>query len=209
MKLFRTVLAILLLAAYGSVANAQTLPKPKEFYFDQDAAAKPIVVVEGEGEALAQALMRERDRGRKQVEATAQLAGVAMASGRIDLGRSLFGQALAESQASSTVGRSVRWNYAWALHRNGDTTAALGYWSELAGSYGALSWVPPTLALALWNLDRKAEAVRWYAAAARTEPVLWGNPANYPKLLPQWRQQDRDVLAEVHAAWLQNPPGWP
>lgn len=209
MKLFQTVLASLLLAAYGSVAYAQTLPKPKEFYFDDDAAAKAIVVVEGEGEALAEALMRAAERGRKQVEATAQLAGIAMASERIELGKSLFEQALASSQSSSTVGRNVRWNYAWALYRSGDPASALTQWAQLANGFGAPSWLPPTLALALWNMERKGEAVRWYAAAVRTEPNLWNNPANFPRLLPAWRPQEREVLAEVHAAWQENPPSWP
>ena len=50
---FRIALAVLL-AAYGLAAQAQALPKPKEFYFDKDDSARPIVVAQGEGEALNQ-----------------------------------------------------------------------------------------------------------------------------------------------------------
>ena len=69
--------------------------------------------------------------------------------------------------------------------------------------------LPPTLALVLWDLDRKAEATQWYAAAVRTEPLLWGNPANFPTLLPGWSEPERKRLAEVFAAWQADPPAWP
>jgi hypothetical protein len=65
------------------------------------------------------------------------------------------------------------------------------------------------MALSLWSLNRKAEAVQWYAAAVRTEPGLWNDPANYPRLLPDWREQDRQRLIEVYNAWAANPPAWP
>jgi hypothetical protein len=205
----RVVLAALL-ATSGLGAQAQAQIKPKEFYFDQDAAtARRIVVVEGEGEALAVELVKARERGRRQMEATAQLAHVAMAENRADLGKSLYDVAVQGTQANSSVGRSVRWNYAWDLYRNGDVQQALDLWNELAGSFGAPGWVPPTMALALWGLDRKTEAVQWYAAAVRTEPGLWGNPANFAALLPDWREEDRKRLAEVHAAWQASPPSWP
>lgn len=199
-----------MLAMLALAAQAQTLTKPKEFYFDADAAtARRIVVVEGEGEALAAGLVKARERGRRQVEATAQLAHVAMSDKRAPLGKALYEQALSASAISGTIGRSIRWNYAWDLYRNGDFAQAFGLWNELAGSFGEPGWLPPTLALSLWSLDRKSEAVLWYAAAVRTEPVLWSDPANYPKLLPGWTEVERSRLAEVHAAWQANPPAWP
>ena len=199
-----------LLAAYGLAAQAQVLPKPKEFYFDESAdTARKIVVVEGEGEALTEQLVKARERGRKQVEATAQLAHMAMTSNRVELGKSLYVQALASAPATGTLGRLVRWNYAWDLHRAGDSKAALELWAELARGFGQPAWLPPTLAMALWENERKSEAVQWYAAAVRTEPGLWGNPANFRALLPDWRDEDRARLAEVFAAWQANPPAWP
>lgn len=205
---FRIALAVLL-ATYGLAAQAQALPKPKEFYFDKDDSARPIVVAQGEGEALTQELLKMRERGRKPVEATAQLAHVAILQDRAPLANQLYGEAMLSSPAGSSLGRSVRWNYAWDLYRVGETKLALELWSELAGAFGAHTWIPPTLALGLWTEDRKAEAVQWYAAAMRTEPDLWGNPANFPALLPDWRDQDRARLAEVLAAWQANPPAWP
>lgn len=199
-----------MLALLASAANAQTMVKPKEFYFDADATtARRIVVVEGEGEALAAGLVKARERGRRQIEATAQLAHVAISDNRVDLGKSLYEQALSASTGSSSVNRVVRWNYAWDLYRNGDFAQAFTLWNELASGFGSPAWLPPTMALSLWSLDRKADAVQWYAAAVRTEPGLWSDPANYPRLLPDWREQDRRRLVEVYNAWAAKPPAWP
>ena len=70
------------------------------------------------------------------------------------------------------------------------------------------AWLPPTLALGLWRLDRREEAVRWYAAAVRTEPQLWRSP-DLERLLPDWSAADREALAVVAAAWQAAPPPWP
>ena len=49
-------------------------------------------------------------------------------------------------------------------------TEALQKW-RIAGAerLKGPAWLPPTLALGLWQLDRRDEAIRWYAAAVRTE----------------------------------------
>lgn len=198
------------LALCAFAANAQNVPKPKEFYFDEDRGVNgPIVLVQGEGEALVQELLKARERGRKPLEATAQLAHVAIADNRVDLGKSLYQQALNSIQAGSSIWRSISWNYGWDLYRLGEYQPALQQWVGLVPPVGAPSWMPPTLALGLWSVDRKSEAVEWFAAAVRTEPARWNNPANFPALLPDWREEDRARLAEVHAAWQANPPAWP
>ena len=208
-SLFRIILAVMLAMPMWSV-QAQALSKPKEFYFDADVTtARRIVVVDGEGEALAAGLVKARERGRRQVEATAQLAHVALSDRRTELGKSLYEQAVSGSALNSSVGRSVRWNYGWDLYRNGDFAQAFGLWNDLAGGFGNPAWLPPTMALSLWSLDRKADAVAWYAAAVRTEPNLWSDPGNYATLLPDWTDAERNRLAEVHAAWQANPPAWP
>ena len=100
----RTLLAIVLASAVFSV-QAQSVPKPKEFYFDEDRAAVPVVVVSGvQGDALVDQLVKARERGRKTVEATAQLAHVALSDGRADLGRQLYQQALASTQSGADCG---------------------------------------------------------------------------------------------------------
>lgn len=209
MTFFKIALAGLL-AVGAFAAQAQTLGKPKEFYFDDDRnTTRLIVAIEGEGEPLAEQLLKAIERGRKRMEATAQLAHVAIAQDRVELGNTLYERALSGTEISGTLGRAVRWNYGWDLYRTGESQAALEQWTALANRFGSPSWVPPTLALALWSVDRKAEAVQWYAAAVRTEPLQWGDPANFARLLPDWREQDRTRLAEVHAAWQADPPSWP
>jgi Tfp pilus assembly protein PilF len=210
MTLNKGLLAIVL-ALWGFGAVAQTLPKPKEFYFDEDrGVTRPIVAVEGlQGDALAEQLVKIRERGRRAIEATAQLAQVAIAGGRAELGKSLYQQALNSTQTGGTMWRSISWNYAWDLYRLGEFQAALTHWAGANNSVGAPAWVPPTLALGLWSVDRKTEAVQWYAAAVRTEPNLWNDPANFARLLPTWNESERSRLAEVHAAWQANPPAWP
>lgn len=198
------------LALVACAAQAQVVSKPKEFYFDADAlTARRIVAAQGEGDVLAAELVRMREKGRKTTEATAHLAHLAMSDKRVELGKSLYEQAVDGTSLTSGIGRSVRWNYAWDLYRNDDFAQAYGLWNELAAGFGGPTWLPPTMALSLWSLDRKAEAVQWYAAAVRTEPGLWGNPANYATLLPDWREQDRQRLIEVYNAWTANPPTWP
>jgi len=88
--------------------------------------------------------------------------------------------------------------------------SALAQWhSAQQGLRGNASWVPPTYALALWTLGRKDEAVKWYAAAVRTEPQRWSTSTAYAQLLPTWRDSERASLAEVQQAWAAQPPAWP
>jgi len=69
--------------------------------------------------------------------------------------------------------------------------------------------MPPTLALSLWSIGRKDEALQWYGAAVRTEPQQWNNAGRLASLLPDWSDAERATLAEVQAAWSANPPAWP
>ena len=51
--------------------------------------------------------------------------------------------------------------------------------------------------------------MKWYAAAVRTEPGQWSDSAQYARLLPTWREDERALLAEVQQAWASQPPAWP
>ena len=80
--------SMLLVSGTAPVWAAPVVPAPQEFYFDSDAAAAPMVVVQAEGDALVAQLLKQRERGRRTVEATVQLASVAIAQGRTELGNS-------------------------------------------------------------------------------------------------------------------------
>lgn len=202
----------ILLALLPFALSAQALPKPKEFYFEQDPqATRALVLVPGDDDATVQKLLDARSRSRRDGDvdlATAQLAHLSYAAGRTETGAALYAEALA-SPVGIRIRPAVHWNHGWDLYRAGDAAAALEQW-RLAGMerMKGPAWLPPTVALALWSLGRREEAVRWYAAAVRTEPGLWQSP-DLARLLPDWREQDRALLAEVAEAWRQAPPAWP
>lgn len=197
------------LSTAGS-ASAQALPRPAEFYFDAEPnTTRPIVAIRETGDAAVQKLLKAIERNPRAKEEHAQLAHLAMESGRADLGRDLYARTLSRVSDTDALWRPVVWNYGWDLYRSGDAAGALVQWQQLVARRSDGSWVPPTLALALWRNDRKDEAVQWYAAAVRTEPQQWRDPANFPRLLPDWREEERAALAEVQAAWAANPPAWP
>ncbi len=210
MSLYRASLAALLLLPL--IATAQSLQKPKEFYFDEDVATtRPIVVAKGSDQAAVDRLTRLIERkDRNADEASAQLAQIAFATDRVDTGKALYAGVLARTGGSGRLRNTLLWNYGWDLYRSGDASGALTQWSDsLATRTVNPAWVPPTFAMALWTLGRKDEAVRWYAAAVRTEPTRWRSAANFPGLLPDWTDAERATLAEVHAAWQAAPPAWP
>ncbi|WP_312706346.1 tetratricopeptide repeat protein [Stenotrophomonas sp.] len=201
--------AMLALGAANAWA-APALPAPQEFYFDSDAAAAPMVVVQGGGEDLVPQLMKQRERGRKALEASVQLASVAIGLGRTELGDQLYREALAETTTQSVAGRGVRWNYGWDLMRQGQPLGALEQWMAATSNLRTNpSWVPPTFALALWRAGQQQEAVKWYAAAVRTEPTQWSDSTRFAELLPNWHDDERSSLAEVQQAWAAAPPAWP
>jgi len=197
---------------FASVAGAQTLPAPAEFYFDDDTrTASPVVAIAGDDDETHARLMQLIDRnGRNADQARTQLAQALMRSGREDTGRAMYAQALASLSGRAPLRSSVHWNYGWDLYRAGHHQEALDQWRQaLEGRLLRPSWAPPTLALGLWSTDRRDEALHWYAAAVRTEPTLWRDPARYPTLLPDWTAAEHATLAEVFAAWQAAPPAWP
>ena len=212
---FRTLCLLLagpiLAGVIAADASAQALPKPVEFYFDADpTTTRPIVAIKETGDAAVQKLLKTIERNPRAKAEHAQLAHLAMEGGRTDLGKDLYTRAFGRISDSDALWRPLVWNYGWDLYRSGDAAGALAQWQQLVSTRrNNASWAPPTMALALWATGRKDEAVQWYAAAVRTEPQLWRDPANYPRLLPDWRDSERATLAEIQAAWVANPPSWP
>ncbi|WP_372017331.1 tetratricopeptide repeat protein [Pseudoxanthomonas sp. 10H] len=199
------------LALCSLLAHAQSLPAPKEFYFDADPqTTRVLVAVPGDGQEVVDRLAANVARKPGDVESRVQLARVAMQSGRLELGNELYQAAQKSAGGNQKLARAVTWNYAWDLYRAGEAQRALEQWQKLIGGWPSTpGWQPPTLALALWKVGQKADAVAWYAAAVRTEPQQWTGASAYAQLLPEWREDERTTLAEVHAAWQANPPAWP
>ena len=205
------VLASISFGSACSIASAENLPKPSEFYFDEDRGTTRLVVaLQGEGDALVDRLVAQIQRDPQATEERAQLAHLAMEGGRRELADQLYQAALARMSANSQQYRGLVWNYGWDLYHAGDAQGALDQWSKIVnGRPTGADWLPPTLALALWKLGRKDEAVAWFAAAVRTWPNQWNSAEDFARLLPQWRDEDRADLVQVLAAWQANPPAWP
>ena len=137
---FRYLILAAALAAAGTAgaqtaASNQTLPRPAEFYFDADAqATKPVVAIRETGDAAVAKLLKLIERDPRAKAEHAQLAHLAMAGGRTDLGRELYGRALVRITPSDGMWRAVMWNYGWDLYRAGDAGAALEQWRALLTS---------------------------------------------------------------------------
>lgn len=210
----RPLLAALLVAGLvvsASVA-AQTadLPRQVEFYFDADALTlRPVLELKERTPGVVERLSRTVERRPDAVLETAQLAHYAMQGSQADVGRNLYARALSRIDINSALWKPIKWNFGWDLYRNGDAAGALAQWAEIGNRGVTASWMPPSYAIALWKAGRRDEAVRWYAAAVRTEPTQWSSTSQYAQLLPDWRDDERATLAEVQAAWATNPPAWP
>jgi tetratricopeptide (TPR) repeat protein len=198
------------LALCSLLARAHSVSAPKEFYFEADPqTTRAIVVVQGEDDAVVDQLAASVARKPGDVESRVQLAHIAMKSGRAELGDELYRAAQKNAGSNQRLSRAVTWNYAWDLYRAGEPQRALEQWLKLLGGWPSTpGWQPPTMALALWKLGYKAEAVAWYAAAVRTEPQQWTDATGYAQQLPDWSDDERSTLAEVQAAWQANPPAW-
>ena len=203
--------ALLALLASG-MAWAQSTTRVEEFYFDDDRKAlQTFQVVKGDDDAAVKRLlqMAERD-GVNADKAKAQLAHLLMSKGRRQEGKSFYAQLLQRHDQTSGLQRPLLHRYGWDLYRAGEYGPALAQWQRLLDGRGIQpAWAPPTMALVLWKLDRRQEAVAWYAAAVRTEPGKWGAGRLPADLLRDWTDAERADLAQVQAAWAKAPPAWP
>lgn len=201
------------LAIAGTV-SAQTTTVPlvptSEFYFANDArTTQPVIAIKGEGEALTDKLVKALARDSRAKKETAQLAHIAFSGGRSGLGTELYQRLLVQVGPNDGLYRTVLWNYGWDLYRSGDHAGALTQWEALLKTRNITAdWMPVTFAIALWQLDRRDEAVRWYAAGVRTHPGKWRSTDNHKAALPDWNAQELEVLSQVQQAWEANPPQW-
>ena len=203
--------ALLALVLSGA-AWAQSSPRVEEFYFDEDRGAlQSLEAVKGAGEDDVKRLMQLAVRnGANADKARAQLAHLLMASGRLQEGKSFYAQLLQRHDQTSGLNRPLRYRYGWDLYRAGEYAPALSQWQQLLEGRGTKpAWAPPAMALVLWKLDRRQEAVKWYAAAVRSEPARWSTATRHAELLRDWTPDERADLAKVQAAWAKAPPAWP
>lgn len=205
------LLALLAIASWST--QAQNLPRPAEFYFDEDRlTTRPYepVALSSISDSTIQGLLRGRLNDRRAIEQVGRIAHTAMTNDRANLGQQLYERALSDIGVNHGSYRQMMWNFARDLQRAGMHELALQRWSELIGSRTLRgSWIPPTMALSLWQARQPQDAIEWYAAMVRTHPQQWSQPGDFSELLPEWTAAERAVLVDVHAAWLADPPSWP
>ncbi|AOS04317.1 hypothetical protein DXO170_15420 [Xanthomonas oryzae pv. oryzae] len=110
--------ALALLGGVWSFAQVQSLPKPKEFYFDEDrSTTKAVIAFQGQGDAVVERLAAMVQRDARAVDPRAQLASLAYADGRMQLGDEFYQGALALVSNGSPQYRAITWNYGWDLLR--------------------------------------------------------------------------------------------
>ena len=124
------------LALCSLLAQGQSLPAPKEFYFDADPqTTRAIVALSGEGQEVVDRLAATVARRPDDVESRVQLARVAMQSGRLELGDELYQAAQRNAGSNQRLSRAVTWNYGWDLYRAGEPQRALEQWQKLIGGW--------------------------------------------------------------------------
>ncbi len=206
---FGTTLAACLLVAGAASAQTRLVPSSEFYFTDETRTTRPVVAIQGEGDALTESLLKAIGRNPRAKAETAQLAHLAMTGGRPQLGVELYDRILREISTTDVLYRPVQWNYGWDQLRIGNVEGALASWETLMKSRSVTAdWMPPTLALALWQAGRKDEAVEWYAAAVRTHPDQWRYGDRFDELLPDWQPAEREALAQVYEAWQAAPPVW-
>lgn len=208
-RILGAALTACLLVAGAASAQSRLVPISEFYFVDEARTTRPVVAIQGEGDALTEALLKAIGRNPRAKAETAQLAHVAMTGGRPELGIELYDRVLRELGTTEVLYRPVLWNYGWDLLRNGHAEAALSRWETLLKSRNVTAdWMPVTFALVLWQLDRKDEAVEWYAAAVRTHPDRWSYPDRFDELLPDWLPAERETLVKAQKAWQADPPQW-
>ena len=127
--------ALLLQTLLPISLQAQSLQKPEEFYFDEDTlTTRPLVLVKGSDELAQQRLLKTMNgHGRDANLAAAQLAHIAYAGNRAELGSALYGRVLAGVGANNGLRRPVLWNQGWDLYRSGDAAGRAGEHGRRSG----------------------------------------------------------------------------
>ncbi len=92
----------------------------------------------------------------------------------------------------------MRWNYAWDLYRAGQVEPALTRWVEVATAYGShLVGAAHVGAGAVEPGPEGRKRSPGSAPPCARNPPLWIDARNFASQLPDWKQEDRDTLAEV------------
>jgi tetratricopeptide (TPR) repeat protein len=178
------------------------VPPPAQAYFDPDSSARmPIAVDLFDARAIRE-LNRRIAREPKQLGLyTARGHAYGFAGNRAAMEKD-FEQAFALAGSDRAALRHVSWSQGWAYFGLGDARAALASFTSATQLHGgAPFWVPYTYAVALWRLDRRQEALRYWDAAARSAPERWGNAKVVQRWTRRWPAGNQAEVVALFEAW--------
>jgi tetratricopeptide (TPR) repeat protein len=195
-------LAALLFSCAAAAADTTPLPPPAARYVDEDPAATAIVLVNPSRSDVMQRLdqlVREPKNAWKARAQRGFLYGIRGEREKLDRDYSAAAEKLPDDPYAPRI---LAWQHGWALFEAGDYAAALARWQEAERAHGGHpSWVPYTFAVALWRMDRREEALAYYAAAVRSAPERWGSKAGLASITTKWHKPELEAAEALLEAW--------
>lgn len=158
----------------GSLADCIGQPPAGIDFLDADPVMVDESLVFGWHDRTKLSLaLKARLRGNPDDADAAMDLGVLAAQSRSSRFSRYFQQAEALIGDDPDRRRRLSWARGHACMAGGDADCALRHWHDAASAFsGHPRWVPAAYAYALWGLDRKDQAIDWYAAAVRADVRL-------------------------------------
>jgi tetratricopeptide (TPR) repeat protein len=196
----RPILPAFLLFVFTLPLSAAELPVPlASHYPDRDTQAQ-IRVPQLEDEARFKQLQRSARRGQLTPAGLAALGfGYSIRGDQANAGIALDA-ARAHAGRRTEVLRHVLWSAGWSYINLGDYESAAQAWTESAQLHGGQPfWLPYSMAV-LAELDGQRDlAIRWYAAAVRSQP-RWGSAEGVARSTWYWQRKESEAMDRVFHA---------
>jgi tetratricopeptide (TPR) repeat protein len=197
----RSCLIALFVFGFAVSSSASELPVPvASHYPDADRQAR-IRVPQLEDEVRFKQLQRSARRGQLTPVGLAALAfGYSIRGDEANAGIALDA-ARSHAGRRTLVLRHVLWSAGWSYLNLGDYESAARAWTESAQLHGGQPfWLPYSMAV-LAELDGQRElAIRWYAAAVRSQP-RWGSAEGVARSTWYWQRKESEAMDRVFHAW--------
>jgi len=183
-------------------AQDAVAPPPAHQYLDTDrAATMPEFIGPGshrKQNELDQLLKYDPQNVRARVQ-----SGLAMvARGLKDRAYQEFNYAIQVAPANSAALRHAHWGFGWGALRAGDYSRAVAEWQLAQQGYdGHPSWVPWSMAIALWARGDHDLAVEYWEAAVRSDANKWASTRGLDREMSSWQPEERNIAQELHAEW--------
>jgi hypothetical protein len=199
--------AVLLALALALPVAAAELPAPlASHYPDRDSQAQ-VRVAQLEEDTRFRQLQRQAKRGHLSSGGLAALACGYTLRGDVEQAKANLERARTYAGRRTAQLRHVLWSAGWSELNLGNYGAAADAWSESARLHGGQPfWLPYSMAV-LAELDGQRDlAVRWYAAAVRSQ-ARWGHAEGVARSTWHWQRKESSAMDRVFNAWQASEQG--